>query len=182
MKSLMTPSVMRHVFTRSLLSVAISATAVPAFAADELVFDYLDPGIDKSMRHWGGDTAWPSFDNVRQSVYHLGAEDVDVVRINFFMDEPLQDNGEISEASKALIDDQLALADLAGSDKPIALTPATGNGTHAWYMDANNQAIPERWLALMEATKEYVNRPIHSLEIFNEPDYWGGMGFPRHWH
>ncbi len=179
MKSLMTPSVMRHVFARSLLSVAIGATAVPAFAADELVFDYLDPGIDKSMRHWGVDTAWPSFDNVRQSVYHLGAEDVDVVRINFFMDEPLQDNGEISEASKALIDDQLALADLAGSDKPIALTPATGNGTHAWYMDANNQAIPERWLALMEATKEYVNRPIHSLEIFNEPDYWGGMGSPQ---
>ena len=179
MKLLSKRPVVRSLFARTLLSSAIAATATSAFAADELRFDYSAPGIDKSMRHWGVDTAWPSFDNVRQSVHHLGAENVDVVRINFFMDEPLQDNGEISEISKGLIDDQLALADLAGSDKPIALTPATGNGTHAWYMDANNQAIPERWLALMEATKEYVNRPIHSLEIFNEPDYWAGMGSPE---
>jgi hypothetical protein len=49
---------------------------------------------------------------------------VDVARINFFMEEPLDADGQIGPCLKERIDAQLVLA-MAGN-KPVALTPATG--------------------------------------------------------
>jgi hypothetical protein len=162
----------------ALIVSAFAAVGLSTASAQDIHFNYGGVGETKSMTHWGVDTAWPSHDNVRQTVYHMGIDQTDVVRINFFMDEPPETSGEIGPNSKARIDDQLALATLAG-DKPLALTPATGDGTHSYYLDADGNAIPERWLALMEATQEYIGQPIHALEVFNEPDYWAGMGTPQ---
>ena len=91
-------------------------------AQGSVVFNYSGPGEVKSMKDWGVDTAWPSADNMRQCVAHMGADEIDVVRINFFTDEPLQPNGDIGSNSKSRIAQQLALAAMSG-DKPIALTP-----------------------------------------------------------
>lgn len=163
----------------SLILAPIGLISVVAHAQD-VIFDYDSMGQTKSMTHWGVDTAWPNADNVRQTVYHMGHDETDVVRVNFFMDEPLDSNGDIGPNSKSRIDEQLMIAAAAGAgDKPIALTPATGAGTDSWYLDASGDAIPDRWMALMEATQEYIGEPIHALEIFNEPDYWDGMGTPQ---
>jgi len=173
-----------------LLASAFMLAGISAVSAQDIHFEFNGEGESKAMTHWGVDTAWPSPDNVRQSIFHMGLEQVDVVRINFFMFEPLDENGEIGPESKAFIDNQLSLAALAGA-VPIALTPATGEyrdydgdgqvdgPTHPYYLDENGNAIPERWLALMEATQKYIGQPIHALEIFNEPDYWVGMGTPQ---
>ncbi|MGL1955816.1 MAG: RICIN domain-containing protein [Colwellia sp.] len=143
--------------------------------AQDVHFNYSSIGETKAMTHWGVDTAWPSPDNVRQSIYHMGIDQVDVVRLNFFTDEALDANGELGPNSKARIDTQLELAALAGN-KPLALLPSSEDGTAAYYLDSNGIAIPQRWLALMEATQAYINKPIHAIEVFNEPDYWDGMG------
>ena len=147
-----------------------------ARAQRTLVFDFSGPGELKAMTEWGADTSWPSEDNMRQCVTHMGADEIDVVRINFFTDEPLQANGDIGPNSRTRIDRQLALAAMAG-DKPIALSPSTEAGTHASYLGADNRVVPSRWLALMEATQRYIGRPIVAIEPFNEPDWtWGPQG------
>jgi len=188
--------------TLSTIALSLATSAL----AQDVHFDYSGEGETNAMTHWGVDTAWPSYDNVRQSIFHMGKDQVDVVRVNFYMFEPLVGcdenyNGcEIGPESKARIDAQLQLAAMAG-DKPLALTPATGEWldfgggvqgpTHPWYLSDENgnlidrdnngapDANPHRWLALMEATQEYIGKPIHSLEIFNEPDFWLGMGPPE---
>lgn len=158
----------------------VFAIGLSTVHAQDVHFDYSSQGETKSMTHWGVDTAWPNADNIRQTVYHMGVDQTDVVRVNFFMDEPLGENSEIGPNSRDRIDTQLALAAAAGAgNKPIALTPATEDETHSWYLDENGNGIPDRWLALMEATQEYIGEPIHALEIFNEPDYWSGMGTPE---
>lgn len=147
--------------------------------ADDVHFSFNAAGETKSMTHWGVDTAWPSADNVRQTVYHMGIEETDIIRLNFFTDEPLDANGELGPNSKAQIDYQLQLRATYAPDKPIALLPATESGTHSSYIDANGEANPQKWLAVMEATAAYIGEPIHSLEVYNEPDYWAGMGSPE---
>jgi hypothetical protein len=168
-------------------SLIVAGGSAPSFAQD-IQFDFNGAGEIKSMTHWGVDTAWPSADNMRQSIFHMGKNQVDVVRINFFMDEPLDADGQIGPRSKQRIDTQLALAAMAGN-KPLALTPATGEDwdgagpgmgpTHPYYLDENSVAKPDRWLALMEATQKYIGKPIQALEVFNEPDWWLGMGPPE---
>lgn len=161
----------------ALLTSGLMFTDIKDTYAQDIHFSYDGVGQTKSMTHWGVDTAWPSYDNARQSVYHMGIDQVDVIRLNFFTDEPLDASGQLSANSKARIDNQLLIASkVGGESKPLALLPASESGTNAWYLDANGQAIPARWLALMEATQRYIGKPIHSLEIFNEPDYWAGMG------
>lgn len=181
------PSLRSRLSSGLLAALALLSGGTTASAQD-IHFDFNGAGETKAMSHWGADTAWPSADNMRQCLYHMGKDQVDVIRINFFMDEPLEANGEIGPRSKERIKNQLTLASMAGT-KPLALTPATGEDwdgdgpgtgpTHPYYLDANNQPIPERWLALMEATQRYVGRPIQALEVFNEPDFWLGMGPPE---
>jgi len=146
--------------------------------AQDVHFEFDGEGETRAMTEWGIDTAWPSYENVQQSIYHMGADQVNVVRLNYFLDEPLDENGEIGPNSRAAIDWQLELAALAG-DKPLALTPASESGTDPYYLDADEVAIPERWLAVLEATQRYIGRPIQAVEVFNEPDYWAGYGPPE---
>ena len=167
---------------------ALILGGVSTVRAQDVHFEFNGAGQTKAMTEWGVDTAWPSQDNMRQSLYHMRAAQVDVVRVNFFMHEPLDANGEIGPRSKALIDQQLLLAAMAGN-KALALTPATGEQwdpndpdsgpTHPHYLDGNGHAVPARWLALMEATQRYIGKPIRALEVFNEPDFWKGMGPPQ---
>lgn len=155
----------------SLLSVGVQAQHTVTFSVN-------DRGQTKSVAEWGVDTAWPSFDNVRQSVENIGADNVDVVRLTFYPGQPVTTSRGgglvLSDTAKGLIDDQLALAAMAGT-KPIALLPGEyGNGYDALH-----------WERTIKATQEYINSlpgwsstPIHSIEAFNEPDFWAGQGSP----
>ena len=89
-------------------------------------FSTSDAGQTKSVAEWGIDTALNHFDNVRQSVANMGANNVDVVRLTFNPVEPLVANGDgtysLNQANKNDVDFKLGLAGLAGS-KPISLFP-----------------------------------------------------------
>lgn len=131
-------------------------------------------GQIKSIPEWGADTAWPSTDNMRHCITHMGIENIDVIRLNFYIHEPLDANGQLGADSKAKITNQLNITAMAGS-KPLVLTPATGDGVHDWYKNGS-QVRPDRWVAAMEATQLYINRPIYAAEPFNEPDYGWNQG------
>jgi hypothetical protein len=160
-------------FLISLTSLAPSAL----HAVNTVYFNTSDVGVTKSITDWGVDTSWPSADNMRQSIMHMGAGQIDVVRVNFFMDEPLQPNGEIGPSSKSRINTQLNLAAMAGN-KPLVVIPATEKGSNAWYLNGFEVRV-DRWVQLIEATQRYINRPIAAVEPFNEPDYWPGQGTPE---
>jgi len=143
-------------------------------AQDTVYFSTADVGQTKAITQWGADTAWPSVDNMRHDITHMGVDEIDVVRLNFYVHEPLDAYGEIGADSKAKINNQLSIAAMAGN-KPLFLTPATGEGVDPWYKNGS-QVWPDRWVQAMEATQEYINKPIHSAEPFNEPDYGWDQG------
>lgn len=133
----------------------------------------------KSVEEWGVDTAWPSDFNVRQSVENIGVANVDVVRVNFYLEHALNPDGTLSQQSRDLIDVQLGLADYAPG-KPIALTPSIGNTDPSYYNGGVNIG---NWIALMKASIDYVTqqsgRTVSAIEPFNEPDFWPGQGTPE---
>ncbi|HOM60505.1 MAG TPA: RICIN domain-containing protein [Anaerohalosphaeraceae bacterium] len=145
--------------------------------ANTVYFNTSDAGQTKAITEWGADTAWPSVDNMRHNIAHMGVEEIDIIRLNFYIHEPPTSNGEIGADSKAKIDNQLSIAAMAG-DKPLMLTPATGDGVDGWYKNGS-EVRPDRWAAAIEATQAYINRPIYSVEPFNEPDYGWGQGTAR---
>lgn len=153
-------------------------TPISIYAQNTVYFSTSDAGEIKAMTEWGADTAWPSTDNMRHAIDHMGADQIDVIRLNFYTDEALDANGEIGSNSKARIDNQLSIAAMAG-DKPLALTPSSGEATNSWYLNGADEVWVDRWVALMEATQEYIGKPIAELEPFNEPDYWDGQGTPQ---
>lgn len=143
------------------------------YAQNTLYFSVSDTGQTKAIAEWGADTCWPSTDNMRQCIIHMGADQIDVIRLNFFLHEALT-NGQLGADSKAKINNQLNIAAMAGT-KPLVLSPATGEGVNTWYKNILGQLLKERWVAAMEAAQAYIGRAIYSAEPFNEPDYspWG---------
>ena len=139
-----------------------------------------DPNADgdpaKSVQEWGVDTAWPSDFNFRQSVENIGLENVDVVRVNFYLEHALNSDGTLSQETRDLLDNQLRIADTYAPGKPFALTPSIGGddpsdvdhlgNTHVDYLtnvvrDGTNKPISAdpnvgRWLDLMKASILYV--------------------------
>lgn len=155
-----------------------SLASTPAQAVNTVNFSVSAAGTTKSVADWGVDTAWPSYDNVRQSIASMGAGNVDSIRVTFHPGQPLIVNGDgtysLNATAKSYINDQLTLAALAGS-KPLTFVP----GELPTTFDATN------WVRTIKATQEYINsRPgfattaIKSIEAFNEPDYWSGEGTP----
>jgi hypothetical protein len=147
-------------------------------AQNTVYFSTSDAGQTKAITQWGADTAWPSADNMRHDITHMGVEEIDVIRLNFYTDEPLETNGEIGPNSKSRIDNQLSIAGMAG-DKPLAITPSSGDGTDPWYLNGTDEVRVDRWVQLMEATQVYIGKSIAEAEPFNEPDYWDGQGTPQ---
>ncbi|MCA9259457.1 MAG: RICIN domain-containing protein, partial [Planctomycetales bacterium] len=143
-------------------------------------FSTASRGQLKSIAQWGVDTAWPSPDNMRQALAHMGVDQIDVVRLNFYIDEPLQADGTLGPNARARIDNQLAIAAMAG-DKPLALTPNSGDATDGWYLNGNQVRV-DRWVQVIKATQQYLvdrNKTLVEVEPFNEPDFWPGQGTPQ---
>ena len=50
-----------------------------------LYFETSDPGVTKSIETWGVDTAWPSVTNMRNGLVHMGPDQIDTVRLCFYL-------------------------------------------------------------------------------------------------
>jgi autotransporter-associated beta strand protein len=156
-----------------------SSTPLATYASNTVGFSMSDPGVTRSVAEWGIDAAWPSYDNVRLSFASIGANNVDMVRMTYDPAEALIDNGNGTYSLNAIaqqrVNDQLALAGMSGTNKPLTLVPGEFGGTY----NAVN------WVRTIKTTQEYINSgpgwtstPIKSIEVFNEPDFWGGEGSP----
>ena len=156
-----------------------------------LSFSTTDIGVRKAVDRWGIDTAWPNYDNVRQSIAQMGQANVDEIRVTFSTEFPLTTNANgtysLGAAARAAIDNQLALAALAGPRKALTLVPTVGANdatTDAMYRSGSG-INAEMWTRLIQTTQEYIqSRPgfttirIAAIEPFNEPDWWPGQGDP----
>lgn len=157
--------------------------AVPALAVNTINFSPTAPGIDKSVPVWGVDTAWPNFDNVRQSIHHIGPSNVEIARVLVYFDEPLVNLGggnfELNASAKAKVDNHLNLVAQLGSNMPI--TFGTG-GTFPGEIDSSflqgGGVNVTQYANAIKATQAYINSqagftgsPIYAIEPFNEPDF-----------
>ena len=173
-----TPRISRapfHAFSLALLALAASA---PAAAQDRtLLFGTADAGVSKAITEWGLDTAWPSYNNMRRGVIYMGQDQVDLVRVVFPMNSPVG-NGALTTAQLDDVAYRVSLANLAGADKPLAITADTGAGVDPWFKNGS-QVVPSRWVETMAAAaRAYKShgKTIVSVAPFNEPDYGWDQG------
>lgn len=162
-------------------SLASTLLVVPgaARAAETLSFSTSAVGQKKAIDEWGYDTAWPSYDNARLSILSFGGSAaVDVVRVNFHEFEALAADGSLGPQGLAAVDYAASLVKLAGT-KAVSLTPDTGAGTAAWYLDATGGVNVDRYAAVIRATARRLSDQhglsVGDVEIWNEPDYWPGQ-------
>ena len=180
-KNLIINTIIRRV-ALSLLTGLILTTGwlSSAFAQDNVNFSFNGAGEVRDMPEWGIEVAWVNPDNIRQSKFHMGEQEIDVIFSNFYTEHPLMPNGELDPRSKAWIDNQIAVA--AGLPNAAwALGPSVFY-TDPWYYEPDGSLSAERWVALMAATKTYLEdvhgkRVIHVMP-FNEPDWWSNQGTP----
>ena len=142
-----------------------------------VVFDVSAPGVVKTIPRWGLDTAWASESNMRRGVIYMGAEQVDLVRVTFPVNAPL-DTGVLTSAQLADVAYRVSLANYAGAGKPLTLTTDTGAGVDPWFKNGA-EVVPARWVQAMQATVQAFaaqGRTIISASPFNEPDYGWNQG------
>ena len=123
-----------------------------------------------------------SSDNMRQSIANMGANNINLIAVNFWVDEPLQANGQIGANSMSRINSQLAIAAMAGN-KPILLGPNVGS-TDASYLNGSQVSVAQ-WVKVLQATKTYLNSQnftLGAVSPFNEPDFWAGQGTQQNLH
>jgi autotransporter-associated beta strand protein len=159
-----------------------------AQAVDTLSFSTSAAGATKSIATWGYDTSWADYDNVRQSISSMGVNNIGVVRLNFFTEQPLVANANgtfsLSAAAQSEINTQLSLISLANPGTPLTLMPTVGS-TDSSYLSSSGGINVNNWAQLIETTQQYINSQpgfantkIADIEPFNEPDYWSGEGTP----
>lgn len=153
-------------------------------AATPIAFSPSSAGVNKSVPMWGVDTAWPNFDNVRQSAAHIGQTNVDAARVLVYFDEPLVNLGRgnfgLNQAAKDKVDEHLDRVSEIGNTN-LPLTFGTG-GTFpgeidAYYLQGGGVNVLQ-YARAIKATQEYINSkpgfsssPIMAIEAFNEPDF-----------
>lgn len=153
---------------------ALAAAASVAAGADATIeFDTRSRGEDKAIRHWGIDATWASPDNTRESVKN-GEPLIAFVRIGFYMDVPLNDDGNLSDGQIKKLTHALGCARIVARDVPIMLSPHNEEGIIDWYKNPDGSAHLDRWFQVMAKTREWVESQGHHvamIEAFNEPDY-----------
>ena len=160
-----------------------SQLPMAARAANTIYFSPSDAGVSKSVATWGVDTAWPNYDNVRQSIANIGQNNVEVVRLPVFASEPLVYLGRgkygLTNEAKAQIDTHLSLAALAGTNIPFTLGPGgtAPDSIDPSYVSGAGINVTN-FVRLFKVTQEYINSqpgftssPVFAIEPFNEPDW-----------
>ncbi|MBN2684750.1 MAG: hypothetical protein JXR40_05685 [Pontiellaceae bacterium] len=126
-------------------------------------------GEDKSMSVWGmGTIGGPGI--MQSGLRNMGSNQIDVVLMPFPVKDPLNSKGELSLEAKTQMDEDLKAAKLAG-DKPLVISPDTAAGIHDYYLEQPNKMNTERWVDLLVAVREYIDRPVAWVMPFNEPDW-----------
>jgi hypothetical protein len=145
------------------------ALASPVRAQDHtILFSPTDAGVTRSITNWGLDTCWASFDNMQRGLIFMGTNNVNIVRVGFFVDSPLTNN-DVTPTDKSYLQTCANLASMA--------TAATrwdmnwDSSVNAWYISGANLVYPDRWAAAIQACQRYYNRSFWMVEGFNEPDY-----------
>lgn len=145
-----------------------------------ILFSVSDPGTTAAITNWGLDTCWPSFDNLQRGLIFMGTNNVNIVRVGFFVDAPLTNN-DVTPADKSAMQTDLNLAGMATAATRWDLN--LDSSVNAWYQSGANTVYPDRWAAAMEACQRYYNRSFWAAEGFNEPDYSpNGEGSPQNLH
>lgn len=143
--------------------------ASPAPAQDRtIVFGTTDIGASAAITNWGLDTCWPSFDNMQRGLIFMGTNNVNIVRVGFFVDAPLTNN-DVTPADKSSMQTDINLASMATAATRWDMN--LDSSVNSWYESGANLVYPDRWAAAMEACQRYYNRRFWSAEGFNEPDY-----------
>jgi autotransporter-associated beta strand protein len=158
-------------------------TPTTASAQNTVYFSTSDVGQTKSIAQWGVEVVDDSSDNMRQSIANMGANNIDVIATNFYVDQPLQSNGQIATSDQSQLNTQLSIAAMAGN-KPLIMGPNVGD-TDSSYLAGTGQVSTTQWVNVLDATKNYMNSQgwaVSGVMPFNEPDYWSGQGTPQNLH
>ncbi len=143
--------------------------ASPVRAQDHtILFSPTDPGITRSITNWGLDTCWANFDNMQRGLIFMGTNNVNIVRVGFFVDAPLTNN-DVTPANKSSLQACASLAGMATAATRWDMNLNTSVNT--WYVSGAKTVYTDRWAAAIEACQRYYNRSIWMVEGFNEPDY-----------
>jgi hypothetical protein len=107
----------------------------------------------------------------------MGTNNVNIVRVGFFVDSPLTNN-DVTLANKSAMQTCANLAAMATAASRWDMN--LDSEVNAWYQSGANLVYPDRWAAAIEACQRYYNRSIWMVEGFNEPDYlYNGEGSPK---
>ena len=158
-------------------------TPSAAVAQNTVYFSTTDAGQTKSIAQWGVEVVDDSSDNMRQSIANMAHNNIDVIATNFFVDQPLQANGQIATSDQAQLNTQLSIAAMAGN-KPLIMGPNVGD-TDSSYLNGTGQVSTTQWVNVLDATKNFMNSQgwtVSGVMPFNEPDYWSGQGTPQNLH
>ncbi len=143
--------------------------AVAIQAQDHTVlFDTSAPGISRAMTNWGLDTCWASYDNMHRGLVYMGTNNVNIVRVGFFVDAPLTNN-DVTPADKAVMQTDVTFASMATAATHWDMN--LDSSVNAWYISGANTVYADRWAAAVRACQRFYHRNIWMVEGFNEPDY-----------
>ncbi len=136
-------------------------------------FDTRNQGSKKAIEIWGIDATWINFHNAHASLKNAG-EQIDYIRIGFFLHEPYNEDGSLSQGQIERLDKSLEFVNVVDKRMPIMLSPNNMRGIVDWYKEPDGSANIERWYNVMLKSREYVESKGHkviALEVFNEPDW-----------
>ncbi|MDF7824025.1 hypothetical protein P4B35_08370 [Pontiellaceae bacterium B12227] len=151
----------------------VAAGAAYAAGTETVTFDTRVAGKTKSIKTWGIDATWVNYHNASASRDNAG-DQIDFIRIGFYLHEPYNDDGSLSSGQIAHINKALKFVNMVDKKKPVMLSPNNMKGIIDWYKKSDGSADLDRWYNVMLKTREYVETKgykVVALEVFNEPDW-----------
>lgn len=160
----------RHSSSLFLQAQATGATIVP--------FSVAAAGTPLPIR-WGLDVAWLNEQNMRKGINYIGRSNLSIARSSFQMNEPLVGDTALTANQQSMLRQRTAVVNLISPDVDIVLNADQGDGSAQYvnsYYSSNNQANPDHWARLIDASVAYMQKtyPAHTIVAvspFNEPDY-----------
>lgn len=157
------------IFARLFGVIFILSSVYRVHAQDHTVlFSPSAAGVNAAITNWGLDTCWANYDNMLRGLIYMGTNNVNLVRVGFFVDAPLTNN-DVTPGDKSSMQTCANLAAMATAATHWDMN--LNSSVNAWYQSGANLVYPDRWAAAIEACQRYYNRTIWSVEGFNEPDY-----------
>ena len=154
-------------FIRCVFALLVFSPASPRAQDHVVPFSVSDAGISKAITNWGLDTCWANFDNMQRGLIYMGTNNVNIVRVGFFVDAPLTNN-DVTPSDKSAMQTCANYAGMATAATRWDLNE--DSSVNAWYQSGANLIYADRWAAAIEACQRYYNKNFWMVEGFNEPD------------